>query len=470
MPLNIARAVIENSCAAVGELHDHGIIHRDIKPANIMIDPTGRVVVTDFGLAMQRPAALSAGPRGRDGDAVLHGAGDVRGQRVVAHGRVCDGRDHLRAAHGKPPFSGDFQDLRLAHRTTQMPIASLAERAVPESIIVLIERAMHKDTLFRPKSARHVLDAFSKACDAAGINRATDAQIQRYMEVGHGGATAVGSVAATPTPAYYQRLNTLAEVKRRTEGTISAEPEPAESQSPSVVADLLPAASAGVQEASKSPGAPPAPAATPRRFARSAKALPTGVAIPAFAILTAVCVALAYDAGARIGAVPSIVLLGGTLFFSWWLFIRLVLCRPVRDGVTRCGWCGIALKNLRDMRCTECGRLIGAARAERDVPVASQWATRLKLYGIAIAVFIALLAVWGPACVKWLGVEVDDYTPRGFLALVAVILPGAVGSLLALHYFTKGAACLTGRTCCGQCGGDLAGITKPECPTCGRHI
>src|SRR5262249_17516730 len=31
--------------------HQQGIVHRDVKPANLMVDTTGRLWVTDFGLA-----------------------------------------------------------------------------------------------------------------------------------------------------------------------------------------------------------------------------------------------------------------------------------------------------------------------------------------------------------------------------------------------------------------------------------
>src|SRR5439155_15726096 len=31
--------------------HEQGVLHRDVKPANLLLDPRGRVWVTDFGLA-----------------------------------------------------------------------------------------------------------------------------------------------------------------------------------------------------------------------------------------------------------------------------------------------------------------------------------------------------------------------------------------------------------------------------------
>jgi len=43
--------VLETVARAVAHAHRQGVIHRDLKPQNIMIEPDGRVVLTDFGLA-----------------------------------------------------------------------------------------------------------------------------------------------------------------------------------------------------------------------------------------------------------------------------------------------------------------------------------------------------------------------------------------------------------------------------------
>jgi serine/threonine protein kinase len=46
-----ALPAIIQTAEALGEAHKVGLVHRDIKPSNIMIDPAGRAVVTDFGIA-----------------------------------------------------------------------------------------------------------------------------------------------------------------------------------------------------------------------------------------------------------------------------------------------------------------------------------------------------------------------------------------------------------------------------------
>jgi serine/threonine-protein kinase len=60
-PQDRALEISRQLCAGLAAAHDRGVIHRDLKPANVMIDASGDVRITDFGLAGLAGESLRAG-------------------------------------------------------------------------------------------------------------------------------------------------------------------------------------------------------------------------------------------------------------------------------------------------------------------------------------------------------------------------------------------------------------------------
>jgi tetratricopeptide (TPR) repeat protein/predicted Ser/Thr protein kinase len=120
--------VVETVARAVAHAHAQGVIHRDLKPQNIMIEPDGRVVLTDFGLAridggedLTRTGAVFGTPHYMAPEQVQGGpsgpATDVWALGVLLHEAISGARPFEGATalaiydrivrHDPPALSGD---------------------------------------------------------------------------------------------------------------------------------------------------------------------------------------------------------------------------------------------------------------------------------------------------------------------------------------------------------------------------
>src|SRR3982750_826010 len=76
LDVDVLLGIFEQIADALAEAERLGIVHRDLKPANVMVAPSGRVKVLDFGVAQQRRmAAAGAGDSTRTAEVIELGSG-----------------------------------------------------------------------------------------------------------------------------------------------------------------------------------------------------------------------------------------------------------------------------------------------------------------------------------------------------------------------------------------------------------
>ena len=152
---------------ALAYAHAHGVVHRDIKPENILVErATGRVLVTDFGIAFEAQASRLTGD-----DHMVGTAAFMSPEQIL--GRALDGRSDLYSLGvvgywllaGQHPFEGAAAPAVLVKHATEpaAPLRTLAPEA-PAGLAAAIDRCLAKEPDERWPSG----EAFAEALTAAG--------------------------------------------------------------------------------------------------------------------------------------------------------------------------------------------------------------------------------------------------------------------------------------------------------------
>ena len=133
-----------------------GLIHRDLKPENMLIEPDGRLRITDFGLALAlRGGARFGGATSRSGTPQFAAPEQLLGERVDQRADLYS----LAAVTyfvllGRPPFSGKTPEQILAKQTTDdVPPLAAERRDVPRELEEVLRRALRGDPAERFHSA-----------------------------------------------------------------------------------------------------------------------------------------------------------------------------------------------------------------------------------------------------------------------------------------------------------------------------
>ena len=157
--LSIARQL----AAGVAAAHDGGIVHRDLKSANIILEPTGRVKILDFGLARAVHQEMTLPPDSSSGRlfGTLHYLSPEQ-----ARGLAADERSDLfslgivfyQMATGQLPFNADLPLMVLEKIRDAEPEPFVArDAAFPQPAAKIIGKLLQKDPRQRYQTAHALL-------------------------------------------------------------------------------------------------------------------------------------------------------------------------------------------------------------------------------------------------------------------------------------------------------------------------
>ena len=143
---------------ALQYVHDHRFIHRDVKPENIFLESDGKVLLSDFGIAITSNVSSSPvgtlpymAPEQLEGKAVR--ASDQYALAIVVYEWLT----------GRPPFQGDPIQLEYQHRFVSPPPPRELNPSIPPSVEQVVLRALEKN----PKRRFPTVKAFDQALEQA---------------------------------------------------------------------------------------------------------------------------------------------------------------------------------------------------------------------------------------------------------------------------------------------------------------
>ncbi|MCC6317402.1 MAG: protein kinase [Gemmatimonadaceae bacterium] len=170
LPFEDVRSILMAVADALGYAHSRGIVHRDVKPDNILIDRSGRPMVTDFGIAraaegdarltltgiaVGTPAYMS--PEQGMGDREIDGRSDLYSLAVVGYQMLS----------GELPFQAGNTPAMLMKHISEAPRPLLELRAdVPSWLLHVLEKSLAKKPDDRFATAAEFCRALADRQDA----------------------------------------------------------------------------------------------------------------------------------------------------------------------------------------------------------------------------------------------------------------------------------------------------------------
>jgi len=160
-----AIAILEKVADALDYAHQRSVVHRDIKPGNVMLDASGRIIVTDFGIAKELSGSGLTGSGAIIGTPYYMSPEQCRGGQLTgAADQYSLGVMTYQMVSGHLPFDAESA-IDVIHKHVHEPAPPLEALVpgLPLNVVNAINRAMSKKPADRFPSVTAFVSALRNA-------------------------------------------------------------------------------------------------------------------------------------------------------------------------------------------------------------------------------------------------------------------------------------------------------------------
>ncbi|MBT2681308.1 Stk1 family PASTA domain-containing Ser/Thr kinase [Bacillus sp. ISL-35] len=172
VPVEEALDIMKQLTSAISHAHHNHIVHRDIKPHNILVDSSGTVKITDFGIAMALSATSITQTNSVLGSVHYLSPEQARGGMANKKSDIYSiGIVMFELLTGRLPFSGESAvSIALKHLQSETPSLKRWNPQIPQSVENIVLKATAKDPFHRYDNVDEMEEDLRTALDSNRLN------------------------------------------------------------------------------------------------------------------------------------------------------------------------------------------------------------------------------------------------------------------------------------------------------------
>jgi eukaryotic-like serine/threonine-protein kinase len=177
LSLDTAYAILEQLCRGLSAVHERGFVHRDLSPENVMVEPSGNVMILDFGLSSAGQGAIKITSPGQVVGSLGYMAPEqARGEEVDERADVYSvAAVFFFMLFGKPPIEGESVavSMRKLISDTAVGVPSLpllADNISPDAMALVraqLQWGLAKEARERTPTVREFAERMKEAVQSA---------------------------------------------------------------------------------------------------------------------------------------------------------------------------------------------------------------------------------------------------------------------------------------------------------------